>query len=59
MHHSRWSSRVAQLSIEGRGESTPVASNDTAAGRQQNRRVEMFFTQQPKHVAARSALSTR
>ncbi len=31
------------LSI-GRGKSLPVASNDTAAGRQQNRRVELVFS---------------
>jgi len=29
----------------GRGESQPVATNDTPAGRQQNRRVEMIITQ--------------
>jgi len=26
------------------GESDPVASNDTAAGREQNRRVEVYIT---------------
>lgn len=31
------------LSIEGRGPDDPVASNDTAAGRQQNRRVELVL----------------
>jgi outer membrane protein OmpA-like peptidoglycan-associated protein len=49
---------MSQISTEGRGESVPVASNETAAGRQQNRRVEMLFTQQPKRVAAGSAGST-
>lgn len=32
-----------QLSIRGMGESHPTASNDTAAGRQMNRRVEIIF----------------
>jgi OmpA-OmpF porin, OOP family len=32
-----------QISAIGKGESSPVASNDTAAGRQANRRVEMIF----------------
>lgn len=30
-------------SVEGLGESNPVASNDTAAGRQENRRVEVYI----------------
>jgi len=33
-----------RLSAEGRGESDPRASNDTEAGRQLNRRVEIFVT---------------
>lgn len=32
-----------QIQTIGKGESTPVASNDNAGGRQQNRRVEMIF----------------
>jgi outer membrane protein OmpA-like peptidoglycan-associated protein len=36
-----------QISATGKGESFPVASNDNAAGRQQNRRVELIFTEQP------------
>jgi len=32
-----------RLSVEGRGEANPRASNDHAAGRQLNRRVEMFI----------------
>lgn len=32
-----------QISTMGKGESTPIASNDDAGGRQQNRRVEMIF----------------
>jgi OOP family OmpA-OmpF porin len=37
---------VAALAISARGfgESSPVASNDTAAGRQQNRPVELVVT---------------
>ena len=31
----------ARLYVEGRGESQPIASNDTAAGKAQNRRVEI------------------
>jgi len=38
--------RIAPASVgtEGFGESRPVATNDTAAGRQQNRRVELVVT---------------
>src|SRR5690606_341775 len=32
-----------QMQAIGRGESMPVASNDDAGGRQQNRRVELIF----------------
>ena len=32
---------VSRISTNGRGETEPVASNDTEAGRQQNRRVEV------------------
>jgi outer membrane protein OmpA-like peptidoglycan-associated protein len=41
-----------QISAVGKGESTPVASNDNAAGRQQNRRVEMIFTDNRSRVAS-------
>jgi outer membrane protein OmpA-like peptidoglycan-associated protein len=37
----------ARLSAVGKGESHPVASNDSAAGRQQNRRVEMIISNPP------------
>ncbi len=33
----------SRLSTEGRGQDNPVASNGTAAGRQKNRRVEVFI----------------
>lgn len=36
--------RADQVTALGKGENYPVASNDNAAGRQQNRRVEMIFT---------------
>jgi outer membrane protein OmpA-like peptidoglycan-associated protein len=40
-----------QIRTVGKGESTPVASNDTASGRQQNRRVEMIFQEDRARVA--------
>jgi outer membrane protein OmpA-like peptidoglycan-associated protein len=47
----------ARLRAAGRGESEPVASNDTDAGRQQNRRVEMaiYANETLKAQAARQA----
>jgi outer membrane protein OmpA-like peptidoglycan-associated protein len=41
-----------QISARGKGEGFPVASNDNAAGRQQNRRVEMIFTEDASRVAS-------
>lgn len=35
-----------RITTSGLGEKAPVATNDTAAGRQQNRRVELVITQQ-------------
>ena len=32
------------FTVDGRGEADPVASNDTPAGRQRNRRVSIIFT---------------
>jgi len=37
----------ARLTASGRGENAPVADNDSAAGRQQNRRVEVIINQDP------------
>jgi OmpA-OmpF porin, OOP family len=41
-----------QITAVGKGETFPVASNDNAAGRQQNRRVEMVFTDDSSQVAS-------
>jgi outer membrane protein OmpA-like peptidoglycan-associated protein len=38
---------TANLTAVGFGKASPVASNDTAAGRQQNRRVEMVVSGEP------------
>lgn len=42
----------SQISSVGKGETTPVASNDTASGRQANRRVELIFAQDASRVAS-------
>lgn len=44
--------RSEQIAAVGKGETYPVASNDNAAGRQQNRRVEMVFTDDASQVAS-------
>jgi outer membrane protein OmpA-like peptidoglycan-associated protein len=36
---------ATQMRAIGRGESTPIASNENAGGRQENRRVELIFPQ--------------
>lgn len=41
-----------QITTIGKGESTPVASNDDAGGRQQNRRVDLVFQEDPARVAS-------
>lgn len=43
---------TSQISTVGKGETTPVASNDDAAGRQQNRRVELVFQDERSRVAS-------
>jgi outer membrane protein OmpA-like peptidoglycan-associated protein len=45
---------ASQISTVGKGETTPVASNDNAAGRQQNRRVELVFPEDRSKVASDS-----
>ena len=42
----------SQIRSVGKGETTPVASNDTASGRQANRRVELIFSQDASRVAS-------
>ena len=36
-----------RITASGKGRSDPVADNDSAAGRQQNRRVEVIISNQP------------
>lgn len=43
-----------RVSAEGMGEAYPVANNDTRAGRQQNRRVELVFPQLGDNAAQNS-----
>ena len=43
---------ASQLRSVGKGESTPVAGNDTGSGRQANRRVELIFSQDGSRVAS-------
>ncbi|MDY0065563.1 MAG: OmpA family protein [Steroidobacteraceae bacterium] len=43
--------RADQIETVGKGEAFPVASNENAAGRQQNRRVEMIFAGAGPQVA--------
>jgi outer membrane protein OmpA-like peptidoglycan-associated protein len=40
---------ASRISAEGRGEIQPVASNDTSAGREKNRRVEIVVSDAAGH----------
>lgn len=41
-----------RITVAGKGESQPVADNETASGRQQNRRVEVIIQNPPAAVAS-------
>ena len=43
---------ASQISTVGKGETSPVASNDSPVGRQQNRRVELVFQDDRSRVAS-------
>ncbi|HEX7970538.1 MAG TPA: OmpA family protein, partial [Stellaceae bacterium] len=43
----------SRIQARGRGAADPVASNDTAAGRQQNRRVEISFPRSVDRTVSR------
>jgi outer membrane protein OmpA-like peptidoglycan-associated protein len=47
----------ARVLVQGYGESFPVASNDSSAGRQMNRRVEVIISNDGAEVAPRMAAS--
>lgn len=42
-----------RIEVQGFGEAHPVASNDTASGRQQNRRVEIVISDQEGNIQSR------
>nr|MBX2885806.1 OmpA family protein [Granulosicoccus sp.] len=44
----------SRISTKGFGEALPVASNNTSSGRQQNRRVEIIFTEAGQRMSALS-----
>jgi outer membrane protein OmpA-like peptidoglycan-associated protein len=44
-----------QINAAGKGETFPVASNDDSGGRQQNRRVELIFSNEQSGQPARTA----
>jgi hypothetical protein len=39
------------MSSSGKGEQLPIAGNDSASGRQQNRRVEVIITETERSVS--------
>jgi flagellar motor protein MotB len=47
---------ATQLTLEGRGPDEPIATNETAEGRAQNRRVEVFFETARKRSETRFLL---
>jgi outer membrane protein OmpA-like peptidoglycan-associated protein len=49
----------SRVEAVGRGKALPVASNDTAAGRQQNRRVEIVFSDPQGRFASGAAGTLR
>ncbi len=48
-----------RIEAVGRGDQLPVASNDTAAGRQQNRRVELVFSNEDGKFASIGSTAAR
>lgn len=50
---------ASQMQTIGRGEALPVASNSTASGRQQNRRVEIVFSDQDGRFSGPEASANR
>ena len=45
----------SRLIARGYGKGYPIATNDTAAGRQMNRRVEMIISNDASEIAPRTA----
>jgi outer membrane protein OmpA-like peptidoglycan-associated protein len=50
---------ASRISAEGRGEMQPIASNDTAAGREKNRRVEVVVSDAAGHFASAAPLNSK
>jgi hypothetical protein len=48
-----------RVEVLGRGEALPVASNDTQVGQQQNRRVELIFSDASERFASRVSSTLR
>lgn len=43
---------TAQITAVGKGEGSPISGNDSAGGRQSNRRVELIFSEDHSRIAA-------